>query len=138
MLFGIAAQEPDFEVKITPTNHLLFRFSALSFNAHSIHLDPQYTREVEGYRDLLVHGPLTLVLMLEVLRSQLLPGEMIARFEYRNLAPLVIGEECRVCVKKGEGGGKWDVWIVGKEGGLAVRGKAVVGVVDGHLIEEVI
>merc|ERR1711964_810542 len=67
---------PDFSVSLTPNAGLLFRFSALSFNAHRIHLDPHYTREVEGHRHLLVHGPLTLVLMLSVLRSQITEAKM--------------------------------------------------------------
>merc|ERR1712093_414832 len=50
----------------------------ISFNAHRIHLDPQYTREVEGHRHLLVHGPLTLVLMLSVLRSQITEAKMVS------------------------------------------------------------
>ncbi|KAI9052281.1 hypothetical protein LZ554_003636 [Drepanopeziza brunnea f. sp. 'monogermtubi'] len=116
---------PDFSVSITPTRALLFRFSALSFNAHRIHLDPQYTREVEGHRNLLVHGPLTLVLMLSVIRSQLKEGEMIARFDYRNLAPLYVQEEMRICVRRDpEQRAKLDVWVEGRDGGYAVKGVA--------------
>ncbi|KAA8572448.1 hypothetical protein EYC84_003068 [Monilinia fructicola] len=63
-------RKPDFDVRITPSQSLLFRFSALTFNAHAIHLDPQYCREVEGHKDLLLHGPLSLVFMISVLRSQ--------------------------------------------------------------------
>lgn len=122
------AQEPDFFVNLTPTPALLFRFSALTFNAHSIHLDPQYCREVEGHRNLLVHGPLSLVLMLSVLRSQLKEKEIVLNFEYRNLAPLYVDEELRVCVKKDSvKDDKYDIWIEGKEGGYAVKGNAVIG-----------
>ena len=124
----LAVHEPDFSVSVTPTQQLLFRFSALSFNAHSIHLDPQYCRDVEGYRNLLVHGPLSLVLMLSVLRSQLKQGEMITKFDYRNLAPLFANEEMKICTRKDqEREGRFDVWIEGKEGGYAVKGTAVVG-----------
>ncbi|KAJ5046680.1 uncharacterized protein L3040_003913 [Drepanopeziza brunnea f. sp. 'multigermtubi'] len=116
---------PDFSVYITPTRALLFRFSALTFNAHRIHFDPQYTREVEGHRNLLVHGPLTLVLMLSVMRSQLKEGEMIARFDYRNLAPLYVQEEMRICVRRDpEHRAKLDVWVEGRDGGYAVKGVA--------------
>jgi hydroxyacyl-ACP dehydratase HTD2-like protein with hotdog domain len=116
---------------MTPTKSLLFRFSALTFNAHGIHLDPQYAREVEGHRNILLHGPLSLVLMLSVLRSQLKEGEMIMRFDYRNLAPLYSGEELKICVKKDiSKENKHDVWIEGKEGGYAVNGSAVVGQID--------
>ncbi|KAH6715511.1 hypothetical protein BKA61DRAFT_632188 [Leptodontidium sp. MPI-SDFR-AT-0119] len=118
---------PNFSVSLTPNANLLFRFSALSFNAHRIHLDPQYTREVEGYRNLLVHGPLTLVLMLSVLRSQIPEGKMVVRFDYRNLAPLFVDEEMRICVRRDpERKDKFDVWVEGKEGGYAVKGTAEI------------
>ncbi|CZS93755.1 uncharacterized protein RAG0_03896 [Rhynchosporium agropyri] len=119
---------PDFSVSLTPNAALLFRFSALSFNAHRIHLDPQYTREVEGYRNLLVHGPLTLVLMLSVLRSQIEEGKMVLQFDYRNLAPLYVDEEMRICVRKDPTKqDRFDVWVEGKEGGYAVKGTATAG-----------
>lgn len=120
-------REPDFSVCLTPTQSLLFRFSALTFNAHAIHLDPQYCREVEGHRNLLVHGPLSLVLMLSVLRSQLKEGEMVRSFDYRNLAPLYASEEMRVAVRKDRTKAKkYDVWIEGSGGGYAVKGSAIV------------
>ncbi|PVH81719.1 hypothetical protein DL98DRAFT_514586 [Cadophora sp. DSE1049] len=122
---------PDFSVSLTPNAALLFRFSALSFNAHRIHLDPQYTREAEGHRNLLVHGPLTLVLMLSVLRSQITEGKMVLRFDYRNLAPLYVDEEMRICVRRDpERENKLDVWVEGRDGGLAVKGGAVIGDVE--------
>ncbi|KAG4433921.1 hypothetical protein IFR05_010590 [Cadophora sp. M221] len=119
---------PDFSVSLTPNANLLFRFSALTFNAHRIHLDPQYTREVEGHRNLLVHGPLTLVLMLSVLRSQIPKGKMIVRFDYKNLAPLYVDEEMKICVRRDpQRKEKFDVWVEGKEGGYAVKGTAEIG-----------
>lgn len=56
----------------------------------------------------------------------------VDHFEYRNLAPLFVGEDLTVCGKptksgeqgRGEGEGTWDVWIEGPDGGLAVRGTA--------------
>jgi hydroxyacyl-ACP dehydratase HTD2-like protein with hotdog domain len=103
----------------------LFRFSALTFNAHSIHLDKLYTTQKEGYRNLLVHGPLTLCLMLTVFRQCTVNmGLSVAGIDYRNLAPLLVGEELAVCLKpKGLGEERrWDIWIEGPGGGLAVRG----------------
>lgn len=117
----------DFSVTLVPSQSLLFRFSALTFNAHSIHLDPRYCREVEGYRNLLVHGPLTLVLMLSVLRSQLKAGEKVKTFDYKNLVPLYANESLKVCVRKyGTREDKYEVWIEGREGGYAVKGNAVI------------
>ena len=123
---------PDFSHTLIPSAALLFRFSALTFNAHAIHLDKHYCQEVEGHRNLLVHGPLSVILMVEVLRRHLEnlhrrsgtpPNveEMIEHMEYRNLAPLYAEEEMRVCGRK-RMNGEYQMWIEGKEGGLAVRG----------------
>ena len=49
---------------------LLFRFSAVTNNAHRIHYDHPYATEVEGYPDLVVHGPLTAVLLAEFARDR--------------------------------------------------------------------
>jgi hydroxyacyl-ACP dehydratase HTD2-like protein with hotdog domain len=130
-MISVALHGPDFAVTVKPTQSLLFRFSALTFNAHSIHLDPQYSREVEGHRNILVHGPLSLVLMLSVLRSQLKKGSIIQAFDYRNLAPLYANEEMKICIRKETGrADKFDVWIEGREGGYAVKGSAIVGEIE--------
>lgn len=111
---------------MTPTKSLLFRFSALTFNAHLIHLDPLYARNTEGHQNVLVHGPLTVVLMLSFLSNHLSRlGLYVKDFEYRNLAPLHVDEELRICAKaKQQGSGRWAVWIEGPQGGLAARGTA--------------
>ncbi|CAI7599002.1 unnamed protein product [Penicillium bialowiezense] len=112
-----------FRHSIMPTKALLFRFSALTFNAHSIHLDKGYTQNQEGYRNLLVHGPLTLTLLLSVVRHHLSQLNLcISAIEYRNIAPLFVEEELVICGKPKNGNGAWDVWIEGADGGLAVRG----------------
>ena len=49
---------------------LLFRFSAVTANAHRIHYDHPYATGVEGYPDLVVHGPLTAVLLAELARRR--------------------------------------------------------------------
>lgn len=119
-----APQDPEFSLPITPTKALLFRFSALTFNAHSIHLDQSYTRNIEGYRNLLVHGPLTLALMLTALQNHLVKRMLVVQeIQYKNLLPLFVDEKMRICGKPQQGNGEnWDVWIENKDGGLAVRG----------------
>jgi 3-methylfumaryl-CoA hydratase len=71
---------------ITPTPTLLFRFSALTFNAHRIHYDRTYATTVEGYPGLVVHGPLTAVLLMELVRAH--AHRSVAAFEFRARAPL--------------------------------------------------
>ena len=70
-------------IEVTPT--LLFRFSALTYNAHRIHYDRDYARDVEGYPGLLTHGPLQALAMAEAARARGVEGAM---FEYRLIAPL--------------------------------------------------
>ena len=112
--------DPTFAVEVLPTRAHLFRFSALTFNAHAIHLDPLYARATDGHRDLLVHGPLTLALMLDALPP-------VASISYRNYAPLYVNERLRVCVRRPERPRKpWDVWVEGPDGGLAVKATAEV------------
>jgi len=73
--------------EITPDTVLLFRFSALTFNAHRIHYDRPYALGEEGYPGLVVHGPLTAV-MLAGLTGRYSPGKRIAEFSFQGRAPL--------------------------------------------------
>ncbi len=73
--------------EITPDIAMLFRFSALIFNAHRIHYDRGYATGTEGYPGLVVHGPLIAMLLLDLLRDEA-PGRDLARFDYQALAPL--------------------------------------------------
>ena len=66
---------------------LLFRFSALTYNAHRIHYDRTYARDVEGHPGLVVHGPLQAMLMAEA-GSALLGRSTGITMEYRLVAPL--------------------------------------------------
>lgn len=71
---------------VSPDPKLLFRFSALTFNAHRIHYDRPYAIEDEGYPGLVVHGPLTAVLLMELLRQH--AAQPVHSFSFRGLAPL--------------------------------------------------
>ncbi|KAI1335736.1 hypothetical protein F5Y15DRAFT_239681 [Xylariaceae sp. FL0016] len=98
---------------MTPTRTLLFQYSALTYNAHAIHLDRHHAQHVEGLPDILVHGPLSLTLLLTALGPQLykpiIPNRMpsskdsetreyIHSINYRHLAPLFVGEPLTLCV----------------------------------------
>jgi 3-methylfumaryl-CoA hydratase len=72
------------QLPIDPT--VLFRFSALTYNAHRIHYDRDYATGVEGYPGLVVHGPLQAVLLAELVRTHL-PAAQLTGFTFRSLAP---------------------------------------------------
>lgn len=78
--------EGAFSRLVRPDSRLLFRFSALTFNAHRIHYDRPYAREVEGYPGLVVHGPLTAMLLLDLARKG--SGRPVAGFSFRGQAPI--------------------------------------------------
>lgn len=71
---------------VTPDPRLLFRYSALTFNAHRIHYDRSYTVEREGYPGLIVHGPLIATLLLDLVRRN--SDRAVAQFDYRAKAPI--------------------------------------------------
>ena len=78
---------------VTPDPVLLFRFSALTFNAHRIHYDRQYAAS-EGHRERVVHGPLTAILLAETLRAR--RSGRLRRFEFRARRPLFVNEPIRL------------------------------------------
>jgi 3-methylfumaryl-CoA hydratase len=74
----------EWAIDVSPT--LLFRFSALTYNAHRIHYDRDYVRDVEGYPGLLTHGPLQALAMAEAARAAGCDGDL--SLEYRLISPL--------------------------------------------------
>jgi len=83
----VATAADEWSLDVTPT--LLFRFSALTYNAHRIHYDRPYARDVEGYPGLLTHGPLQALAMAEAARTRYGFGDAGLVFEYRLVAPLL-------------------------------------------------
>ncbi|KAI5854938.1 mitochondrial 3-hydroxyacyl-thioester dehydratase [Tricharina praecox] len=120
----------DFVETFTPTQHLLFRFSALTHNVHRIHYDEGFSRTEEGYRGNLCHGPLAVVFLLGLLKREMPRGKRIVAFEYKCLAPMFVGEPYRIAGRwKGEEGDatrKCELWVETPQGGYAVRGTAEV------------
>ena len=71
---------------VTPDSRLLFRFSALTFNAHRIHYDRVYATSEEGYPGLVVHGPLTAMLLLQLGLEN--TSHAVETFRFRSQSPL--------------------------------------------------
>ena len=82
---GPAPREP--ALTLTADEALLFRFSALTYNAHRIHYDHNWVRE-EGYSDLVVHGPLQALMMGELIRRSG-DGLVGKTFAYRLVSPMI-------------------------------------------------
>ncbi|MFC5902107.1 hypothetical protein [Streptomyces zhihengii] len=91
---------PDFDEpwhhSLRPDPALLFRFSALTANAHRIHYDVPYCRDEEGYPGLVVHGPLLALLMFELIRLHV-PSRQVRSLSYRLRMPVFAGEHLAAC-----------------------------------------
>lgn len=86
---GDPQADAPWRLELRPDPMLLFRFSALTANAHRIHYDQPYVTGVEGYPGLVVHGPLLVLLMLELPRRQ---GRCPKSLSYRLRSPVFAGE----------------------------------------------
>jgi hydroxyacyl-ACP dehydratase HTD2-like protein with hotdog domain len=104
---------PAWHMRVVPDPVLLFRFSALTYNAHRIHYDLPYATEVEGHPGLVVHGPLLALLCFELPRRHL-PRRRLAQLSFRARAPLVAGQPCTVT--GGPAGGGCAMRVAGPDG----------------------
>ncbi|HEX3675066.1 MAG TPA: MaoC family dehydratase N-terminal domain-containing protein [Rhizomicrobium sp.] len=85
---------PEHNRMLVPDITQLFRFSALTFNAHRIHYDRDYARDVEGYPGLVVQGPYTAMLLMDL---ALRHGARPARFSFRARKPHFEGRPLTLC-----------------------------------------
>jgi 3-methylfumaryl-CoA hydratase len=74
---------------------LLFRFSALTYNAHRIHYDRAYATEEEGYPGLVVHGPLQAIGLAELCR-RFVPDASLSSYAFRARTPAFDGPPLRL------------------------------------------
>lgn len=112
-----------FSHTVIPDRSLLFRYSALTFNAHAIHLDTQWCRDKEGYKNLVVQGTLGLTLLVEKLCQTLQKQKLscdIASIEYRNLAVMYCDEPVRLCGHC-SAKGVYRLWAETATGGMAIK-----------------
>jgi 3-methylfumaryl-CoA hydratase len=105
---------------IDPTAVLLFRFSALTYNAHRIHYDRDYAMKVEGYPGLVVHGPLLATLLVDHFRRHR-PHDKLATFDFRAQRPVFDLAPFTVNLVDTDTGA--DVWAADGDGFVAMTGK---------------
>ncbi|WP_284124098.1 FAS1-like dehydratase domain-containing protein [Parerythrobacter aestuarii] len=89
----------DFTRTLTPSETLLFRYSALTFNTHRIHYDLPYARDVERYRGLVVHGPLITSLLLQLAADEF-GDNRLASFAFRAVSPAICGEPLTLALRQ--------------------------------------
>ena len=106
--------------EIVPDPTLLFRYSALTFNGHRIHYDRPYATGVEGYRGLVVHGPLIATLLADLARRER-PGASIAGFSFKAIRPMLDLRPFQVCGKPSADGKSAQLWAHDHEGWLTMQ-----------------
>lgn len=105
---------------VSPSSTLLFRYSALTFNAHRIHYDHAYATETESYPSLVVQGPLQATLLCQL--AQDLEGKPPKSFEFRGRSPLFATEPFAL-------NSEWDdkglrLWTAQQGGPVAMEARA--------------
>ena len=115
---GFDAEPVDEARSVLPDPVLLFRYSALTFNAHRIHYDRDYARDVEGYAGLVVQGPLIATLLMDhFLRAT--PGAIPQYFAFRAEAPLTDGAPFDLCLARDAHGAR--LWARDAAGRTTMR-----------------
>jgi len=119
----LAPTDEQFSRQVRPDPVLLFRYSALTFNAHRIHYDRAYAVGEEGYAGLVVHGPLLAILLLDELQ-RVKPEAHLRTFEFKAVSPLLDTAAFEIC-------GRLDrdravLWARGPQGELAMQATAVI------------
>ena len=102
---------------LTPDPVMLFRYSALTFNGHRIHYDHPYVTGQEGYPGLIVHGPLTASLLLDLIRREA-PDAELATTTTRARRPLFADNPLVLEGKPTDGG--CEVWAIDPDGYVAM------------------
>ena len=109
--------------EIHPDPVLLFRYSAVTFNSHRIHYDQPYVTQVEGYPGLVVHGPLTATLLIDLLRRNA-PGVTLKTFAFRAMRPLYDTANFSTCGLPDEAQRNARLWTRDAEGAVTMEATA--------------
>lgn len=80
------------ERQFTPDNVQLFLYNAVLFNAHRIHFDAPYAREVEGYPGLVIAGPMLGDWLNQCVEEWLGDDGRLVSIDYSNRQASYIGE----------------------------------------------
>jgi len=115
-----APQDADASESLVPDPVMLFRYSALTFNGHRIHYDADYCRDVEGYPNLVFHGPFTATLLADlVMRKQ---QRALTEFKFRGVAPVFCDEQLKLNYREDDG--FYTLWSSGPHDNLTMQAEA--------------
>jgi 3-methylfumaryl-CoA hydratase len=94
----------------------LFRFSAVTFNSHRIHYDAVYAASAEGYPGVVVHGPLTALLVAQSTAKHV--GRPLQTIDFRATSPLFEAVPFTIAGVPDEGGA--EVSVIRNDGAVAM------------------
>jgi 3-methylfumaryl-CoA hydratase len=120
----------DWELALPTDPTLLFRYSALTYNAHRIHYDRRYATEEEGYPGLVVHGPLQATAAAELCRRNV-PEHKLRSFRFRAVRPAFDGRTLRVVGRLEADGENVTLAVLDHEGQKTVEAAATLQVHPG-------
>ncbi len=118
-----ASAAADWAVEVTVDPVALFRFSALIFNGHRIHYDRPYAVAEEGYEGLVVQGPLTALLLLDLCRERN-PDRRVREYVFRAVSPLFDTAPFTIAGRRLAGGASCELWAEGRASRLAMSATA--------------
>ena len=116
--------EPDKSITLTASPVQLFRYSAITFNSHRIHYDVDFCRDEEGYDGLIIHGPLTATLLMDMASRQA-PDKRLKTFTFRALSPLTHVHKFSLHIRATVDN-SFGVWACNHRGELAMTADAVM------------
>ncbi|MBB2926450.1 FAS1-like dehydratase domain-containing protein [Paraburkholderia silvatlantica] len=111
--------------EVVPDEVLMFRYSALTFNAHRIHYDKPYVTQTEGYPNLVVHGPLIATLLMDLVRRHR-PDAAVLDFSFKAMRPSFMGNTLYLCGSPSPDGKSVELWSHDHEGWQTMSARAVL------------
>jgi hydroxyacyl-ACP dehydratase HTD2-like protein with hotdog domain len=78
---------------VTVDERQLFFFSAATYNGHRIHYDKDWARDVEGYENVIVQGPLQAALLARAITDWIGGRGRLVEYAVQNRAIAFAGEE---------------------------------------------
>jgi hydroxyacyl-ACP dehydratase HTD2-like protein with hotdog domain len=116
----------------TPSNTLLFLYSAITWNPQRIHFDKDYTLS-EGYRDVIVHGPLRGAFLSQLMTHWIGDEGILKKLSYANRdiayvnEPLTCkGQVTRTWVEHDKGYVECEIWAENEHSTRLTLGQATV------------
>ncbi|HUG37632.1 MAG TPA: hypothetical protein VML54_11815, partial [Candidatus Limnocylindrales bacterium] len=94
-----------------------------TFNSHRIHYDRAWAMDTEGYPALVVHGPLSSTLLIDVARDHG-AGRTIRAWTMQARAPLFEGQTLELRGRPTADGRGAELWAVTPEGTVAMSAAA--------------